>query len=198
MKRFATGFALSFVVGSLGLACDSGEKKAGGKDAKAAKSDAKADSKGAKADAKAGGDAKADAKPEAAKPVKLAKISLEDSGMDATLSAPEGAKIAEEFGAFTVKAGDAFQLEIHTGTAKMDARKKEIESNTVQKLKTFHTDSETELLYETEVMGKTEFHFVTNMEVDGAQYHCEDTKGKAYARADIDAMVAACKSLVAT
>ena len=197
MKRAAQGLALLLAIG--GVACDSGDKKASGKDGdKKAAGDKKAgDKAGDKKAADGGGDAKAD-EPAPAKPVKLAELSLEDAGMDAKLQAPEGAKVAEEFGAYTVKAGDAFQLEVHTGEADLAARKKEIEGNTVNKLKSFHTESDTALLYETEVMGKTEFHFVSNKEVDGAKYHCEDTKGKAYTKADVEAMLAACNSLAAT
>lgn len=191
MKRLAAGLALCFAFGP--LACDSGDKKTETKkDSKAEdkKKDAKADD-GKAAD---GGKA-ADAKPEPAKPVKLASASLEDTGLDATIQAPEGAKLAEEFGAFTVKAGETFQLEIHTGPVDLAARKKEIEGNTINKLKKFHTESETALVYETEVMGKTEFHFVSNKEIDGGKYNCEDTKGKAFSKADVDAMLAACDSL---
>ncbi len=194
MKRIAIGLALICTVGL--VACDSGDKKAGAKDAKAGdKKEAKADAKKAAAD---GGDAKADAKPEPAKPVKLAKVSLEDAGLDAVVDAPEGAKVAEDFGAFTVKAGDSFQLEIHTGAADLAARKKEIEGNDVNKLKKFHTESETALVYETEVMGKTEFHFLANKEIDGAKYYCEDTKGKAYSQADVEAMLKSCNSAAAS
>lgn len=198
MKRAAVGLALFFAVGA--IACDSGDKKASGKDGdKKADADKKAEDKPDDNEAAddGGADAKAD-EPAPAKPVKLAELSLEDAGMDAKLQAPEGAKVAEEFGAYTVKAGDAFQLEVHTGAADLAARKKEIEANDVNKLKKFHTESETALVYETEVMGKTEFHFVSNKELDGAKYHCEDTKGKAYAQADVEAMLAACESLAAT
>ncbi len=193
MKRLAGSLSLALIV-SLAPACDSGDKKADAKKADAKKADAKkADAK--PADAKKA-DAKADAK--AAAPVKLAELSLEDAGLDAKLQAPEGAKASEEFGAYLVQSGEAFQLEIHTNFADLAARKKEIEGNTVNKLKRFVTESETELLYETEVMGKAEFHFIANVELDGAKYNCENKKGPTYTKADIDAMLAACKSLKAS
>lgn len=188
---------LALVVATLAHAgCDSGEKKADAKpDAKAsdAKAGAKADDPKAAAEAGEG-----DVKAEPAKPVAMTNASLESVGVDATLKAPEGAKVAEDLGAYTVKAGENFQLELHTGAADLAARKKEIEDNTVNKLKAFVTESDTALLYETEVMGQSEFHFVANVSVDDAKYHCEDTKGKAYARADIDAMLQSCQSLTAT
>jgi len=195
MKRLAGSLCLALLV-SFAPACDSGKKddakKGDAKKADAKKGDAKKDDVKAAAE---GGDAKAEAKP--AEPVKLAEVSLEDAGLDAKLQAPEGAKAAEDLGAFVVLAGESFQLQINTGAADLAARKTEIESNTVNKLKSFVTESETELVYETEVMGKAEFHFVSNLELDGAKYNCEDKKGQAFTKADIDAMVAACKSLVA-
>jgi hypothetical protein len=200
MKRFVGSFALVLSV-SLALACDSGEKKGDDKKDAAKKEDAKGKAGDVKApagdaEAKADADAKADAK--AAEPVKLAALSLEDAEIEATLQAPEGAKAADEFGAVVVSAGESFQLQIGTGPTDLAARKKEIEGNTVNKLKGFVTDAPTELVYETEVMGKPEFHFVANVELDGAKYNCEDKKGQAFTKADIDAMLAACKSLKAS
>lgn len=201
MKRLAGSFALVLSV-SLALACDSGEKKADEKKTEAKKDDAKEAKKGdvkaptADADAKADAEAKADAKPAA--PVELASLSLEDAGIDATLQAPAGAKAADEFGSVVVSAGEGFQLQVSTGPADLAASKKEIEGNTVNKLKSFVTDAPTELVYESEVAGKAEFHFLANVELDGAKYNCEDKKGQAFTKADIDAMLAACKSLKAT
>lgn len=197
MKRLAGSFALVLSV-TFGLACDSGSKKADEKKAEAKKDDAK-DAKAGDvkaADGAEAGDAKADAKP--AEPVKLASLVLEDVGLEATVQAPEGAKAADEFGAYVVTAGESFQLQINTSAADLAARKAEIEGNTVNKLKAFVTENETELVYETEVMGKAEFHFVANVELDGAKYNCEDKKGQAFTQADVDAMLAACKSLAAT
>ncbi len=192
MKLLAGSFALVLSV-SLAAACDSGEKKGDDKKAEAKKDAKPTDVKAG--EAKADADAKADAK--AAEPVKLAALSLEDASIEASIQAPEGAKAAEEFGAVVVSSGESFQLQINTGAADLASHKKEIEGNTVNKLKSFVTESETELVYETEVMGKPEFHFVANVALDEAKYNCEDKKGQAFAKADIDAMLAACKSLAA-
>jgi hypothetical protein len=200
MKRLAGSFALALSL-SFAPACDSGDKKGDDKKVEAKKDDAKKVAGGdvkvadADADAKADAEAKADAKP--AEPVKLAKLSLEDAEIEATLEAPEGAKAADEFGAVVVSAGESFQLQVNGAAADLVARKKEIEGNTVNKLKAFVTDTPTELVYETEVMGKPEFHFVANVELDGAKYNCEDKKGQAFTKADVDAMLTACKSLKA-
>jgi hypothetical protein len=195
MKRLAGSFALMLSV-SLALACDSGDTKGEAKKSEAKKDDVK-DAK--PADVKAPtGDAEAKADATAAAPVELAALSLEDAGIDAKLQAPKGAKATEEFGSVVVSAGESFQLQINTNHADIAASKKEIEGNTVNKLKSFVTDAAAELVYESEVMGKAEFHFLANVELEGAKYNCEDKKGQAFTKADIDAMLAACKSLVAS
>lgn len=194
MKRLAGSFALALCV-SVIPACDSGDNKGEDKGKAAASKDG-GDAKAADAKAEDGGDAKAEAKP--AEPVKLAELSLEDAGVEAKMQAPEGAKASEEFGAYVVQAGESFQLQINTGAADLAASKQEIEGNTVNKLKSFITESETELVYESEVMGKTQYHFLANVEVDGAKYNCEDKKGQDFSKADVDAMLAACKSMSPT
>ena len=193
MKRLAGSLPLVLCV-SLAPACDSGKEKEEAKES--AKKDEGGEGKEAEAKADGGAaDAKAEAK--AAEPVKLAELSLEDAGLEAKLQAPEGAKVSAEFGSFLVQAGESFQLQINSSAADLAAAKKEIEGNTVNKLKAFVTESETELVYESEVMGKAQFHFVANVEVDGAKYNCEDKKGQDFTKADVDAMLAACKSMTA-
>jgi hypothetical protein len=164
MKRLAGSFALALSL-SFAPACDSGDKKGDDKKVEAKKDDAK---KVAGGDVKVA-DADADAKADAEAKAELAKLSLEDAEIEATLEAPEGAKAADEFGAVVVSAGESFQLQVNGAAADLVARKKEIEGNTVNKLKAFVTDTPTELVYETEVMGKPEFHFVANVELDGAK-----------------------------
>lgn len=196
MTRLVTGIALALSLST--VACDGGDKKAS--DGKGDKDKDKGKDKGKDKKAEGGGDAAKAAddgakKPEPATPVKLAELSLEDAGLEAKLQAPEGAKVAEEFGAFTIKSGESFQLEVHTGAADLAARKGEIEKNDVNKLQEFLVENATELVYTSKVMN-LEHHFIANVEVDGAKYYCEDTKGaQTYSKADVDAMLAACKSL---
>ena len=113
MKRLAGSLALVLCV-SLVPGCDSGTKEADAKDASAKKAEGGAKTDEAKP-AEAEGDAKEEAKP--AEPVKLAELSLEDTGLEAKIQAPEGAKASEEFGAFLVQAGESFQLQINTQAA---------------------------------------------------------------------------------
>ena len=112
------------------------------------------------------------------------------------LMAPEGATAKEDFGALAVAAGAGFQLEVHSGAVDMAARKKEIESNDVNKLKRYVTDTPEAIVFESDVgMGKPEFHFLAAIKVGGEDFSCENTKGPIYTQAQIEAMLQACKSL---
>ena len=113
-----------------------------------------------------------------------------------TLTAPEGAVAKEDFGALAVTDGKGFQLEVHGGTVDMAARKKEIEANDVNKLKRFITDAPDTLVYESDPgMGGVQVHFLAAVKVGDADYSCENTKGPTYNKAQIDAMLAACRSI---
>lgn len=140
------------------------------------------------------------AKPaEGAKPAaKLAELDVSSAGeayKGWKLMAPEGATAKEQFGALEVKAGDGFQLEVHSGPTDMAARKKEIASNDVNKLKRYVTEAPDAIVYESEVMSKNEFHFLATIKVGDAEFSCENSKGPTYTQAQIEAMLAACKSI---
>jgi hypothetical protein len=140
-------------------------------------------------------------KPEAAKPADKPKLAELDASAAAEaykgwkLMAPEGATAKEAFGALEVKAGDGFQLEVHSGALDMPGRKKEIGANDVNKLKRYVTDTPEAIVYESEVMGKTEFHFLAGQKVGDEAVSCEDTKGPTYTQAQVETMLEACKSL---
>jgi hypothetical protein len=131
--------------------------------------------------------------------VKLAELDASAAGeayKGWQLTAPEGAVAKEDFGALSVKAGDTFQLEVHSGKADMVARKKEIEGNDVNKLKRYLTDTADAIVYESDAgMGKPEFHFLAAVKVGDADVSCEDTKGPFYTQAQVEAMLKACQSL---
>ena len=94
-----------------------------------------------------------------------------------------------------IKFGDKFQLQFsEDDSIDLPGRKKEIDANTLNKLKKYHVDEEDVVLYESEVMGRTEFHFLAAVKVGEKAYFCEDQKGPTFTKADIEAMLASCKS----
>lgn len=135
--------------------------------------------------------------PAAAAP-KLVDLDASSAGDDYKgwkLSAPEGAKAKDSFGALEVKAGDGFQLEVHSGKLDMAARKKEIADNTMNKLKRYVVESPDAIVYESGVGGGSEFHFLAAAKVGDTDVSCEDVKGPTYTQAQIETMLASCKTL---
>jgi hypothetical protein len=137
-------------------------------------------------------------KPAPAKGAGPQLLDLGSVGIEATMEAPEGAKAkASEWGDITVKKGDGFDITIAEDAADLAARKKEIEANDVNKLKGFEIETEDVLLYRSEVMGREEYHFLTNMKVGDKAYSLENTKGPSYTKEQAEAMLKAARSMKA-
>jgi hypothetical protein len=112
------------------------------------------------------------------------------------LMAPEGAVAKEDFGALSVSDGKGFQLEVHSGPADIANRKKEIESNDINKLKRYITDAPDAVVYESDPgMGGKQVHFIAGVKLGDAEFYCENTKGPTYNQAQVEAMLASCRSL---
>jgi hypothetical protein len=130
--------------------------------------------------------------------VELVATDLSPAGAAATMKAPQGAKVEEQFGAVEVALADhTFHVEIHGGKADLTERKAEIAENELNKLKGYVVDEAGAVLYESEVMGKNEFHLLVNVDGGEAGWACEDAKGPSYTRAQAQTMFDACKSITA-
>ncbi len=109
--------------------------------------------------------------------------------------APGGATARDDYGSIEIAKEPDFQMEFsEEDEVDFLARKKEIESNNINKLKKYHVDTADTLLYETEIMGKPEFHFIATVTVGETLYLCEDQKGPVFTQAAVTAMLATCKS----
>jgi hypothetical protein len=114
------------------------------------------------------------------------------------LTAPETAEVEQApAAAVRVSTPDgSFALLIDDQPADLAAQKREIEANTINELKAFVVDEPAALAYESEAMpDQPEFHFVANVEVGDRTLSCRDETGPFWTRAQIDAMLAACRSL---
>jgi hypothetical protein len=127
-------------------------------------------------------------------PLDLSKASV---SFPVIMQAPEGATAADDFGNILVKKGDHFQVEISSSPKDIESLKKEIKANTLNKLKSFLVDTPAALLYESSVMGKSEFHFVANVKAGGTTFGAEDTKGPVYTKADAELMLKCFQTLTA-
>jgi hypothetical protein len=113
------------------------------------------------------------------------------------MQAPEGATAADDFGDVLVKKGASFQIAVSSSAKDIESLKKEIKANTLNKLKAFLVDTADALLYESTVMGKSEFHFVANVKAGATVYGAEDTKGPVYTKADAELMLKCFRTLTA-
>ena len=122
-------------------------------------------------------------------------LSTVDSTVKVILMAPGGAAARDDYGSIEIAMEPDFQMEFSEEEAlDLLARKKEIEGNKINKLKKYHVDTADTLLYETEIMGKPEFHFVAAVTVGDVLYVCEDQRGPVFTRAAVATMLAACRS----
>ncbi len=122
-------------------------------------------------------------------------LSTIDSTVKVILMAPAGAAARDDYGAIEIAKEPDFQMEFSEEEAiDLPARKKEIEGNNINKLKKYHVDTPDTLLYETEIMGKPEFHFVAAVTVGDVLYVCEDQRGPVFSRAEVATMLASCRS----
>jgi hypothetical protein len=140
--------------------------------------------------------------PAAASPqadVKLVSVDLSkaSASFPVVMMAPEEATAADDFGTALVKKGAIFQVEVSWSAKDIAALKKEILANTLNKLKKFYVETADALLYESTLMGKSEFHFVANVKVGNSTYGAEDTKGPVYTKANVELMLKCFQTLKA-
>jgi hypothetical protein len=123
--------------------------------------------------------------------VKLVSVDLSkaSASFSVVMMAPEGAAATEDFGTVLVKKGAIFQVEVSSSPKDIAALKKEILANTLNKLKKFYVETADALLYESTLMGKSEFHFLANVKAGNSTYGAEDTKGPVYTKANVELML---------
>jgi hypothetical protein len=124
-------------------------------------------------------------------------LSKASASFPVVMMAPEGATAADDFGNVLVKKSAGFQVEVSSSAKDIAALKKEIKANTLNKFKAFTVETADALLYESTLMGKSEFHFVANVKVGNSTYGAEDTKGPVYTKANAELMLKCFQTLKA-
>lgn len=90
----------------------------------------------------------------------------------------------------------SFAILVDDEAIDLAARKQEIEDDTVNELQELAVDETDTIVYRTEAMpGQPEFHFVANVTAGDRALSCRDETGPFWTRAQIDLMLAACRSL---
>lgn len=137
------------------------------------------------------------ANPQAGEKLVSIDLSKASASFPVIMMAPEGATAADDFGNVLVKKGAPFQVEVSSSAKDIAALKKEIMANALNKLKKFHVETADALLYESTLMGKSEFHFVANAKAGNSTYGAEDTKGPVYTKANAELMLKCFQTLKA-
>jgi hypothetical protein len=146
----------------------------------------------------AGKDTAATPPPPPAAEIKLVPLDLSPVGDDWkgwSVDAPEGATVKESFGAAEIVLGEGFQLDIRLAKADVAGAKKESEANDVNKVKGYVLDQPDVMLFESEVMGQTEFHLYGGVKSGEVDFTCEDVKGPRHSKADAELMWKTCQSI---
>ncbi|MEZ4403880.1 MAG: hypothetical protein R3B06_27905 [Kofleriaceae bacterium] len=126
-------------------------------------------------------------------PLDLAAVGEEWAGW--SVMAPEGATVKESFGNAQISMGGSFQVDLGKGEADVASFKKEVDGNDVNKVKRYLVDQPDAILYESEVMGQTEFHLFGAVKVGEDTFSCEDVKGPPHTQAEVETMWKICQSI---
>lgn len=122
-------------------------------------------------------------------------MDLSEYGLPFTIMVPEGSEYRDGKWDKSIQAGPRFEILISTDMNTVAEQKEFWKNNDANKLKQFIIDEPNGILAETEVMGKTEYHFYYTVEIDGGLYCFENAKGLSYTKAEAMAMYNACKSV---
>lgn len=124
-------------------------------------------------------------------------LDLTGAGIQAVIQAPEGAKAKQFLSTTRVSNGPHFSVEV-TPIYPMEFGVAKDVAKTEAKVK-FLVDTPETLVWESDgAPGTRSSHFYTTLKVGGKLHGCFDTRGYGdYSKADVDAMLAACRSLKA-
>jgi hypothetical protein len=102
-------------------------------------------------------------------------------GFEILTKAPAGVKAVEQYGSVKISNGAKFQMELNSVfDYSIAAAKKEIEANDINKLKKYVIDEPNGIIYQTEVMGQTQYHFMYFLIGEEESFYFQNVKGPTY------------------
>jgi hypothetical protein len=132
---------------------------------------------------------------------KNAVVDLTAVGIKATMQAPAGASVENAFGSARVARLPHFSVDVGTTSMadSLSSAKNDAKTSRYYKANTFHTDTPELIVWESQTPnGSPAFHFYALLKGGGDPlFTCADTRPNIYTKADVDAMVAACRTLKA-
>ena len=102
-------------------------------------------------------------------------------GFEVLTKAPTGVKAVEQYGSVKISNGAKFQVELNSVyDYSIAAAKKEIEANDMNKLKKYVVDEPNGIIYQSEVMGQIQYHFMYFLIGEEESYYFQNVKGPTY------------------
>lgn len=120
------------------------------------------------------------------------------SGYNIITKAPQGITPTSRFGSVRLSNNKNFQLQISKDPySKLEDAKKELAANQMNVLKKYIIEEPEGILYQSEAMGQTQYHFKYYLKLKDATYLFEDQKGVQYDLKSAQQMYKAAKETVA-
>ena len=102
-------------------------------------------------------------------------------GFPVLTKAPAAVKAVEQYGSVKISNGAKFQMELNSVyDYSVAAAKKEIEANDINKLKKYVVDEPNGIIYQTEVMGQIQYHFMYFLIGEEESFYFQNVKGPTY------------------
>jgi len=102
-------------------------------------------------------------------------------GFPILTKAPAGVKAVEQYGSVKISNNAKFQMELNSVyDYSVAAAKKEIEANDINKFKKYVVDEPNGIIYQTEVMGQTQYHFMYFLIGKEESFYFQNVKGPTY------------------
>ncbi len=146
-------------------------------------------------------------KEEAKVPDGMMALDLSKFGKSFIIFIPDSTKgkvevTEQSWGALEIKVGQDFQISIKEGDEDLAFKKTDLQGDEINKVKQFHVDEPTTLLWESVIgEGTPEFHFISVQKVGNAAYTFEDIKStdnKPFTKAAVDKMLESVKGITPT
>ncbi len=128
----------------------------------------------------------------------MVAIDLSPSGIGASIRGPDGARAKAEGDYVVVEADPDFHMTIHRGPIDVLATKADIVRRWGPAFERYVQDDDKIVIYETQAVGDTRFHFFTWGEVSSLQYHCTSDKRGAETIDAVRRMIDGCHAIEAT
>lgn len=125
---------------------------------------------------------------------------LKPYGIDAKVDLPQDVTVApSDIGLGVIlQDGAAINLKVLPQGLNLSTYKAQLYQNKLNKIQNVYVDKPDVFLYESELAGTKESHFVANIKIGKNIYACrENTISKRFTKSEIEAMYALCKSLKA-